>query len=455
MLLGLRAQVLLLATIVSISVEGNQDPRLAIEGCRSPGFHDFIPLPLITSPSHPQIVRGQSVYRPDDVIEIQFSAEPLRGIYQQWSIINSASPSTEKWTSNSLSISFKPVKYGVYTVVLGAKSKQGICGYVGFQFAVLNTEEVLPAEAIIEWMPSDQFPYLKKIQVPERLQPFTGKKVRIAVLDSGINLNTPDLRHAIARNEDGSIIGKNFIQLDLPPHDELGHGTFVAGILGGAMSGIARDRVELVPYKIVNSFGIVSESMILSSLVSAVASRPDIIYLNASCEKNCPQIEKSLQKVLDQYIYPSKILVVTSAGDVKLRRNKTVERDNDKEKFYPGSLKSPALLTVTALDEKSVLAETSRYGSKSTHLAAPGLAQSACNYLSHNGKTQYCEKSDSSIASAQVTGAIALTLSESPGLNVFQAAERVIASGDENNSLLGKTVSGRTLNINQALHSKH
>lgn len=442
------------------SIEGNQDPRLAIEGCRSAGLNEYVPIPIISSPSHPQIVRGKTVFLSDDFPTIELRAEPQKGIYQQWAIINSAAPSTERWVSQGeLTTAFKPERYGVYTVVLGGKSKQGTCGYVGFQFAVLNSEAPLAPSEMLDWRAqyhsfsklTEEFPFLKKISTPERVGSFTGRKIRIAVLDSGINMNTPDLRHAIARNADGTITGRNYIHLGMTPNDELGHGTFVAGILAGAMSGIAPDRIEILSIKTMSPLGMTDESKILSGIVDAVGLRADIIYLNGSCEKNCPQMEKSLQKLLDRYLLPQGILLVTGAGDVRPNPNKPNERDNDIVKIYPGSIKSQALLTVTGLDEKNNLAETACFGATSTHMAAPAKAQSTCNYLSNTGETQYCVKSDTSIAAAQVAAAIALLMSESPGLNAISAAERVMNSGDQNSSLVGKTISGNTLNVKRAL----
>ena len=56
---------------------------------------------------------------------------------------------------------------------------------------------------------------------------YTGKDVKIAVLDTGIDYKHPEL----ARNYKG---GYDFINKDKDPMDDNGHGTHVAGILAAA-----------------------------------------------------------------------------------------------------------------------------------------------------------------------------------------------------------------------------
>ena len=51
-----------------------------------------------------------------------------------------------------------------------------------------------------------------------------GNGVKIAILDTGVDLNHPDLI-------DNILPGKNFINQNLNPNDDNGHGSHVAGII--------------------------------------------------------------------------------------------------------------------------------------------------------------------------------------------------------------------------------
>ena len=83
---------------------------------------------------------------------------------------------------------------------------------------------------------------------------FTGAGVRVAILDTGIDLTHPDL----VPNLDIAL-GRNCMTPGLPPQDGHGHGTHVAGIIAAAdnglgVIGVAPDA-RLVPFKVLNDQG--------------------------------------------------------------------------------------------------------------------------------------------------------------------------------------------------------
>ena len=83
---------------------------------------------------------------------------------------------------------------------------------------------------------------------------FTGAGVRVAILDTGIDLTHPDL----VPNLD-TALGRNCMTPGLPPQDGHGHGTHVAGIVAAAANGIGVVGVapdaRLVPFKVLNDQG--------------------------------------------------------------------------------------------------------------------------------------------------------------------------------------------------------
>lgn len=108
---------------------------------------------------------------------------------------------------------------------------------------------------------------LKKIGVPvlrERMPMITGAGVRVAVIDTGIDANHPDLRGRLR-------LFKNFSPaVDDKPSDEFGHGTHVAGtIVGGNKSGIqigVAPEAQLIVARIFDANGDSDRKMILKAM---------------------------------------------------------------------------------------------------------------------------------------------------------------------------------------------
>ncbi len=71
---------------------------------------------------------------------------------------------------------------------------------------------------------------LDRIGAPDAWQQATGEGQVIAVIDSGVDLQHPDLVDQFVRRADGRILGRDVIEDDDEPQDPLGHGTMVAGI---------------------------------------------------------------------------------------------------------------------------------------------------------------------------------------------------------------------------------
>lgn len=71
---------------------------------------------------------------------------------------------------------------------------------------------------------------LEKLGIPEAWRISTGEGVKVAILDSGIDLNHPDLKGSIISYKD--FTGSGTVQ------DANGHGTHVAGIIGARKNGL-------------------------------------------------------------------------------------------------------------------------------------------------------------------------------------------------------------------------
>lgn len=96
---------------------------------------------------------------------------------------------------------------------------------------------------------------LKRINSQAARDTTEGQGVVVAVIDSGVDYNHPDLRDNIYRNPDGSVKGYDFSDNDTDPMDALGHGTHVAGTIAAqgnnniGVIGVA-PKAKIMPVKI-------------------------------------------------------------------------------------------------------------------------------------------------------------------------------------------------------------
>jgi serine protease AprX len=112
---------------------------------------------------------------------------------------------------------------------------------------------------------------------------FTGKDVRIAILDTGLDAGHPDFAGRLAEYRD-------FVEPDAPsagdPHDPNGHGTHVAGIAAG--SGAASDGryrgvapgADLLVARALDSFGSGRTSQVMAAVEWAVDQGAQVINIS-------------------------------------------------------------------------------------------------------------------------------------------------------------------------------
>lgn len=142
-----------------------------------------------------------------------------------------------------------------------------------------------------------------------RMDGIDGTGIKIAVIDTGVDFNHPDL---FGWGPDGKVIGGyNFIQEDQPPLDTNGHGTQVAGVIAadGQAVGIA-PKAKILAYKVSEDGEGVSSELITRAIEKAIEDDADIINISLGVNKTNTKIERAVNNALEKGIF-----VVTAAGN--------------------------------------------------------------------------------------------------------------------------------------------
>jgi thermitase len=201
---------------------------------------------------------------------------------------------------------------------------------------------------------------------------------KVAVLDTGIDTDHPDLKSNVYKSEDKPNNGKdddkngwvddtyglNVIKGKGSGEDDNGHGTHVSGIVGGrgnndvGVSGTCWST-KLLAVKFMNSKGKGSTSDAIAGIDYAVKQGFKII----NCSFGSSSKSSSLHDAVD-YAQDHNVLLVVAAGN---------DSENiDKHPLYPASYSDSNILAVAASTSDDTLADFSNFGSDAVDVAAPG-----------------------------------------------------------------------------------
>lgn len=279
----------------------------------------------------------------------------------------------------------------------------------------------------------------------------------IAVIDTGIDYNHPDLKenmwvNAVEANgdpgvdDDGNgyvddVYGYNFADpanSTGDPRDDHSHGSHCAGTIGGRGNdgkGIVgvNWRVKLMAVKFLGSDG-------SGTLEGAIRAIDYTTKMGAKITSNSwgGGGESQTLKEAIQRAHLAGSLFVAAAGNNSA--------NNDTTPNYPSSYDVPNILSVAAIDNKGQLASFSNFGRKTTHIAAPGV-----NIYSSVMNGRYATYSGTSMATPHASGVAGLLVSNEPELTNIQLKQRMIATVRPLASVKTKVSSGGMVNAYFAL----
>jgi subtilisin family serine protease len=229
-------------------------------------------------------------------------------------------------------------------------------------------------------------------------------EIRIAVLDTGVNLTHKELRGKVVKGADfvdlrglntSEFIG-DITGYDDVPEDEVGHGTHVCGIVAGR--GVDMDEgvspgCSLMAVRVLGTMknggrlvgaGIVDN--INTGIKWAVDNGADIINMSLGIKHMGGGLP---HEDVIRYALGRNVTVVAASGN-----------DGTAERYYPGAL--PGVIAVGAVDSAGAVTPFTSYGANIT-VVAPGL-----NIYSSFAENTYAFASGTSQASPFVAGAVGL-----------------------------------------------
>ena len=309
------------------------------------------------------------------------------------------------------------------------------------------------------WEAWDAYPLSKKKTKP----------VVVAIIDTGIDYQHPDLKDQMWINEneipdngiddDGNgyiddIHGWDFVHNDSSicnyiqtktgysanPDDNDNHGTHIAGIIGATannnigISGVASNvNVQLMSLKIhggTSSSGSVANA--IKAIHYAEAMGADICNLSWGTT--------NYSQALELVIRESSMLFITASGNTGQNNNSTP--------IFPANLRLPNLISVAFIDYNGNLDEESNYGVSTVDIAAPGkdiystLVGGSYGYLS-----------GSSMAAPYVTGLATMIYAYQDHCYPSQVKEQIINTITPLDSLNGYLIHAGIPNAKEAITS--
>lgn len=299
------------------------------------------------------------------------------------------------------------------------------------------------------------------------------KDIVIAIIDTGIDVNHPDLKNNLWKNpgEIGldsqgrnkatngidddrngyvdDVHGWNFVGNNKDLSDHHGHGTHISGIVGAesgngiGISGMA-PKVSLMTLKYFdptvtggnNLMNTVRAIQYATMMKRKLKIKHLIINYSGGGLDESPQEKQAILKAKKEGI-----LIVAAAG------NESSDSTINGPQYFPADYGLSNIISVTAIDKSKNVLSSSNYGMNTVDVAAPGN-----EIYSTLPGGRYGTMTGTSQATAFVTGVAALILAKFPDFSAEKVIKHITMTGDkETKKLAGKTRHQTRLNVYRAL----
>jgi subtilisin family serine protease len=262
---------------------------------------------------------------------------------------------------------------------------------------------------------------LDEIRADEAWEVDRGREAIVAVIDTGVDLDHPDLRDRILHDTEGRIMGLDLVDDDDHPQDRHGHGTLVAGIIGATsdnaegIAGVA-PRTRIMPIRVLDADGAGTTRDVDTAIRWAVRRGAHVINLSLESlrDDDGNSAGPGVPARAVEYAWEQGVVVVVAAGN-----------SGAVDSAYPDD--TPAIV-VGASDRSGRVADFSDNGGNGGVLApGVGIISTWCRARDGNGcdgsTHTYGIAEGTSFAAPHVSGVAALLASE--GYEAEEIVERI------------------------------
>lgn len=247
-----------------------------------------------------------------------------------------------------------------------------------------------------------------------------GTGVHAYIVDTGMRLTHTQFTGRVGNGFDSITSGGN-------ASDCHGHGTHVAGTVGGTTWGVAK-KVTLHPVRVLDCTGYGTDEQVIAGLDWVTANHVKPAVANMSLGGDASQ---ALDDAVERTIAAGVVVAVAAGNDSSSACNYSPAR-------------TPNAITVGATTSSDARASYSNYGT-CLDVFGPGSSITSASYSSDTGSTSM---SGTSMASPHVAGAAALYLAANPSATPQQVRDALV-----NNATANKVTSPGTGSPNKLLYT--
>jgi subtilisin family serine protease len=177
---------------------------------------------------------------------------------------------------------------------------------------------------------------IEKFNIPSKWKYSQGENVRVAVIDTGCDLNHEDLKNNFLQ-------GKNFVEKNKDPIDVNGHGTHVSSTIaaennGNGIVGVA-PKTKILPVKALGDEGTGDLRNIIDAIIWSADQKVDLITMSLGAVRGTDKLHKAIQYASNKgsvvfcaagnsgedvnILYPANYPETVSIGAIDVHLNRT------------------------------------------------------------------------------------------------------------------------------------